>query len=194
MRASRRPALVAAGLSVLVVLDFLFVPFPLRELPRPKWIDALGRAPAGAVLNLPGGYRARAAEDMYLQTLHRRRLVGGYVSVTPRSVEDLLVKHPVLRLAFEGRPQIEADVRQGLERFLAEVEVAVVIVHLQRTRERLEALEAQHRGREESRLYDPERGIAARRLEEFRAALRELWGTPFHGDGDVEIYVRPQRN
>jgi len=178
-------------LSLLVALDMAWVPFPTRELPRPPWLAALEQAPSGLLLNVPGGHRARGALDLYLQTLHRRPLVGGYTSVLPEAMRERVATLPFLQMALEGRPQVNADVASSLKQVLDRLPVRVVAVHRDRERELLVRLRAQHAGSPRQRLYNPEKGMPAARLEATRATLRNLWGDPFYADAKTELFARP---
>jgi hypothetical protein len=193
---SRRPGALFGLLLLILAADYLWLPYPVREPPQPLWVAKLAAAPEGSLLDIPGGYRARAADDMYLQTLHGRPLAGGYVSVVPARIEERLAAYPALRVLFEGRPAPPEPgaepFEDGLERLLRELPIAAVAVHLDRVREDLEARRAAHRGTPRAVLYNPEKGMPRQALEEARAALRRLWGEPYHADAEVELYFRPR--
>lgn len=75
------------GLVLLILLFFEYLPSPLPQttLPIPKFAKVLEKLPTeGAVLDL---YSLHATE-LYLQTLHRKPIVFGYVSRLPRSVYE----------------------------------------------------------------------------------------------------------
>jgi len=178
------------GLLALLAVDYLWIPYPMRTLPQPDWTEEIKKAPPGLLLNIPGGYRARGADDLYLQTLHRRPLVGGYTSCIPPHMEERVQELPFLKLIFEGRPQVESAVAGGLKDVLRTLPVEVVVIHLGRERELLETLRKEHLGTWKARLYNPEKGTPRRILDETRAALRDLWGEPIYVDDEVEIYTR----
>jgi hypothetical protein len=185
---------LAGALLGAVVIDFLWVPYPLREMPRPSLTEAVRSLPAAIVLDIPGGHRARGAEDMYLQTLHGHPIAGGYVSCIPPSIERRVEELPLLRLIFEGRPDVrieEIDVEKEVARTLDTLGIGIAVVHLDRTREALEARAAAARGTAAERLHNPERGIAAEALERIREAIRKLWGPPVHADAGAEVFRRP---
>lgn len=171
----------------LVILDFLWLPYPLQEIARPKWIEQISSAPPGLLLDIPGGYRARGAEDMFYQALHHRPTVGGYSSCIPPSIEKRVEELPFLKLIFEGRPEVQVEIEGGLKQTLTQLPVGVVVVHLQRTRENLERLYHAGNGRQ----FNPEKGIAAETLKKIRAALRTLWGEPYYKDAEVELFGKP---
>ncbi|MBI4605824.1 MAG: hypothetical protein HY721_27980 [Planctomycetes bacterium] len=188
-----RGPLALAGAAALIAFDVLPVPYPMQPVPRPAWIEALAPAPPGLVLDLPGGHRARGAEDMHLQTLHGRPIAGGYASCVPAWMERRVKDLSLLELAFEGQPAVQVDVERGLAQVLEALPVQVLVLHLDRERERLERLAAQHRGTPLSRLFNPERGTAARTIAELRSAARKLWGPPVFADEAVEVHVRQRR-
>ena len=177
--------------AALIVLDYLGLPFPTRDLPRPAWADAVAREAPGLLLQIPSGYRARAAEDMYYQTIHGHPLVGGYASCTPPAMEKRIAELPYLKLIFEGRPQVDVRAEAGLEPVLRALPIQLVTVHRDRSRERLEAMRAAAQGSVESRRFNPEKGASATVIEAARAVLRRTWGSPIYADADVELYRRP---
>jgi hypothetical protein len=182
---------VAVAALAIVAIDFLAVPYPLRDVPRPRWVDVIDSAPPGAVLDIPGGYRARAAEDMYLQTLHGRPIIGGYVSVTPRTAAERLDEFPYLRVIFEGRPASTIPASEGLPPILERLDIGAVVLHASRIRERIEALAATERDPHRARIHNPEKGIPRTLFDAARRVLVERWGEPAYADGDVEIFFRP---
>lgn len=193
-RSGGRGLALAGALLGAVVVDFLWTPYLLRELPRPAWTEAVRSLPPAIVLDIPGGHRARGAEDMYLQTLHHHPIAGGYVSCIPPSVERRVAELPLLRLIFEGRPDVrieDLDVGAELARTLDALQAGIAVVHLDRTREALEARAALDRDAGAERLHNPERGIPAAALERIRAALRKHWGVPVHADAEAEVFRRP---
>jgi len=194
LRASSRPRLTAAVLLAALVVDFLWLPFPTREPPHPRWIERLDEAPPGVVLNVPGGHRARAADDMYLQTLHGRPIVGGYVSCSPPHVTEMLEEYPFLRTILEAERSpshrdLPAD--PGLGESLEGLDVAVVVVHKNRSREWLAARRAEVDDPLEKRRFNPEKGIRGTKIAEVALRLRKLWGEPRYADDEVEIFFRP---
>ncbi len=184
---------VAAG---LVMVDLMWLPFPMREVPNPPWLRALDGLPRNlAVLDIPTSHRARAAEDMLLQTHHGRPLASGYVSTRLRSVDLLLKRFPVLHQIFERYPKEDAFAGPSLVEAIREIGVGIVVVHLDRSVGRI--LERRENERREhptdlyrQRLHNPETGISPALLDRFRVELREAFGEPVYTDDDqVEIYL-----
>ncbi len=184
---------IIAGIALLVLADFAWIPFPTRELARPAWPQVVRRDYPGILLNVPGGYRARAAEDLYYQIAHDQPLIGGYTSCLLPEVAARVDAHPILRHLFEGRPQVDVDVSAELSPMLKALSVDTVVVHRKRTREHLEGARQRHAGTARARLYNPERGMPAAALDAVRSALTDVWGPPAYTDEDVEIYSRRER-
>ncbi len=181
-----RPWLLLA--SLLVLVDFAWLPFPLRTIPDPAWTRVVREDFPGLLLNIPGGYRARGAADMYLQTLHHQPLVGGYTSCVLPEIKNRVKALPFLAHVFEGRPTVTVDVREGLAAVLRELAVETVVVHLGRRRESLKEERDRRLGTPDARLYNPEKGMPTADLDAIRAALLERWGPPRYSDDAVEIY------
>ena len=174
-------------------------PYPMRELPQPEWTQEVAKAPEGALLNIPGGYRARAAEDMYLQTLHQRPITGGYVSVTPPHVKGLIERHPFLRSIFEAEhsrtyPKEPVPALEGLKKLFSDgsLGIGVVVLHKARISEDLEARQKLEKDPVKKRHLDKAKGNLRAKIEECGEALRKLWGEPSYSDDQVELYGRPR--
>ena len=189
--AGRRPRPLFAGLTFLLVLDLLWIPYPMREIPSPRWVEAIESCPSGLLLDIPGGYRGRNSQEMFLQTLHGRALVGGYTSCLPPYMQERVKELPFLQLVFEGRPKVDVGVEAGLRETLEKLPIGVVVLHLSLERERLEELRAAQSRSLDARLYNPEKGIPGATLRAIRESLERLWGPPRYSDESVLIFARP---
>ena len=199
LRSSTNPKRLLGIFFTIALLDFLWIPYPMRELPRPDWTQKVTKAPAGALLNIPGGYRARAAEDMYLQTLHQRPITGGYVSVTPPHAEGLLERHPFLRSIFEAEhsktyPKEPVPALRGLKELFSDgsLGIGVVVLHKARISEDLVAKQQLEKDPVKKRHLDKAKGNLRAKVDECGEALRKLWGEPLYSDDQVELYGRPR--
>jgi hypothetical protein len=93
-----------AALLALVFVDFWPQPLPLHHLETPPIYEQLARLPAGGLLEIPLGIRDSFGEEgridtnvMYFQSVHRKPIVGGYVSRIPPSVRQTFTDSPVLQ-------------------------------------------------------------------------------------------------
>jgi hypothetical protein len=87
-------------MPVILVLEFLWFPFPRVRTEVSEPIHALRDGPPGAVATIPltfgTTHRYLAMLDMLEQTAHRRPIVGGAPSRLPDRAERLLQEYPVL--------------------------------------------------------------------------------------------------
>lgn len=195
LRPERR-GLAVGVVALLMLMDFAWLPYPMRELPDPEWIAALSELPPElAVLDIPSSHRGAGSIDMYLQTLHQRPILGGAISVTPASTWRRLQAHPQLRRVFRPFGQDPMDgVRPSLAESVREIGSGLVVVHLDRTREHETELK-EELSRDASnflsrdRLYDPSHEIPEKQLSQIREELRSAFGPPVHRTSEVEIYL-----
>ncbi len=76
-----REAAVLALLLVIIAFEFLSVPFPTTPVrPVPDAVEDIGESRHHTVLNIPTSLNSHA---LYWQTVHEKRIIGGYVSRTP---------------------------------------------------------------------------------------------------------------
>jgi hypothetical protein len=190
-------AFVAAA-AALLVGDYLWLPYPTRELPRTDWISLYDSLPPDAiVLDLPSGFSPRAAEDMFLQTRHRRRIATGYLATRLKAADEALQRYPVLRQFLQRPRPKEAPAGPSLSQAIRELGIDAVVLHRDRTVTRI--LEARDRaGRERPhdlyrpRIHNPEIGVEEHELEAFRSELRASFGPPIaQAEGAIEIYRVP---
>jgi hypothetical protein len=83
----RWPAAAIGALLAVLLADFCTAPFPMHRLEMPAIYGRLTERPAGAVLELPLGFRDGFGEEgrfdpnvLYYQSLHGRPIAGGYIS------------------------------------------------------------------------------------------------------------------
>ena len=191
-----RRNVLGGAFALLLILDYVWLPYPTRELPRPEWIEWLTQQPADlAVLDISSSHRGSGGIDMYLQTLHQRPIVGGYVSADLKAVARRFRDYPQLRRVFRPLGGAEGGPKSpSLVESIRQLEAGLVVVHLRRTAES----EAQARLVETRnapnlpyrlRLYSPRQQMSADDLEEIRGELLDAFGSPVHHDSDVEIYL-----
>jgi len=94
----RRPSDARFALVLgLVSLDYLWLPYPMREV-RSSPLHALLRegGPPGAVIDIPFTVGPSAGRDMYGQMDHGRPIAGGYASVPVREDFRVIEGEPAL--------------------------------------------------------------------------------------------------
>ena len=192
---ARRGNLIAGALALLLLLDYAWLPYPTRELPRPAWVSAITKVPPDlTVLDITTSHRGPGGIDMYHQTLHQRPIVGGYISANLRSTARRFRRFPQLRRVF--KPLDEKDLtsaRPTLAESIRQLDTGIVVVHLERTRgDEAQAKKSESREAPNFtyriRLFDPNREMAVPRLQQIRRELQIAFGQPFYADDEVEIY------
>ena len=92
----RRTNAIFALLACGIFFEYLWAPFPVREVDLPAAYDALAEAPPGAVIDVPFFQRSRTAIDMVGQTRHGRPIVAGYLSTDAPETVAMLREEPAL--------------------------------------------------------------------------------------------------
>jgi hypothetical protein len=141
---SRHGLLVLAGASLVLAADYLPAPFPLTTLDHPGIYETLrDRRERGSVCELPLGIRDGFGEHgsfddrvLFYQTIHGRRLVGGFVARLPQAVTTAYEDDPLLSglLRLSEREGAVGAARQPPDRQLAaerlrEIGIAFVVLN-----------------------------------------------------------------
>jgi hypothetical protein len=102
---SRRTVIIAIGITGI---ELIGMPLRLTALNVPAMYEQLAAMPAGAVLDLPLGYRDGFGETgafderaMLFQTVHRHPIAGGFIARLPPHVRQRYVDDPVLSALIE---------------------------------------------------------------------------------------------
>jgi len=197
LRPERR-SITLGALAMLLLFDYAWLPYPMRELPRQNWLAALAELPPNlAVFDIPSSYRGGGSFDMYSQTLHERPILGGSISVNPPTTRRRFEAYPQLRRVFKPFRNGPGDAAYPrLARSISEIGADIVVVHLDRTRER-EAEARMSLSRDapnflfRDRQYDPRSEMSEAQLRNIRQELRDAFGPPIHQSDEVEIYLVP---
>jgi hypothetical protein len=141
---SRHGLLVLAGASLVLAADYLPAPFPLTTLDHPGIYETLRDRPErGSVCELPLGIRDGFGEHgsfddrvLFYQTIHGRRLAGGFVARLPQAVTTAYEDDPLLagllrlseRQGAVGASRPPPDRQLAAER-LREIGIAFVVLN-----------------------------------------------------------------
>jgi hypothetical protein len=114
----------------LVALDYLWLPYPLRERDASPLLARLREAgPPGAVIDIPFTVGPAAGSDMVAQTVHGRPIAGGYPSVPSPAILAALEREPALADLQGIQPKLARPVDR--ERLVA-LGFGVVLLHKDR--------------------------------------------------------------
>lgn len=84
-------------LSALVLLEYLWLPYPTRPLDLSPGLRAIADSPdRGAVLDVPFNGNGKTVRNMVAQTVHGRPIAGGYLSTVPPGPVAFLRAEPTL--------------------------------------------------------------------------------------------------
>jgi hypothetical protein len=123
----RRSGRLFLPLAVLLVLDFLRFPYPVRaDAPSPLYARLRDEAPAGAVLELPLAVGPASVAAMRAQTIHGRPIAGGYVSVLPGQALAAIRAEPALADVFGPEPPLARPLDRAR---LAALGFGVAVLH-----------------------------------------------------------------
>ena len=125
-----KPTLIAAGLAVLILLEYLSVPFPRTEPHVSAFYQQLAAEEAGVVVvEFPTG-RRRDKEYLYYQTIHGKPTVNGLVSRPPLAAERFFDEVPILSALRDNRP-FDWQERHVFAQLapLAEKNIRYIIIH-----------------------------------------------------------------
>jgi hypothetical protein len=119
-----------------IIFEYAPFPLPLGKLVVPKMYDQIASEEGDfALVELPRDYcyaQCQVSEYQYYQTVHRKKLIGGYVARNPSYALDFLYNTPVIReLNF---PELPPDIlRQNLSEvglsLLNYYDVRYIILH-----------------------------------------------------------------
>jgi hypothetical protein len=144
---SRHPRLLVAAIGALLLFELLPAPRTLHsaEIPEVYRIVAADPRPV-RVLSLPFGLRDGissrgnySASSQFYQTIHEKRLVGGYISRLPGGSVDRYRRNPTLRVLLrlsEGtpvEPELYEDALQNADRNLSRLEIGYVVIDATRS-------------------------------------------------------------
>jgi hypothetical protein len=84
--------------SFLIIFEFMIIPYPLHKVVVPEFYKQLAAEKEDyAIIEVPFNKDVFLLSDyMYYQTIHEKRLVGGYLSRTPEYAIEFIKNTPVI--------------------------------------------------------------------------------------------------
>jgi hypothetical protein len=137
-----RPRLLVACLAVLLIFELLPAPRPVFSAAVPEVHRVIHDDPRPVrVLNLPFGLKdglsergSYSARYQYFQTVHEKRLIGGYLSRLPDDAIPRYRRHPLIRVLLrlsEGRalePGMEEEALAAAPEFVHRMQLGYVVL------------------------------------------------------------------
>lgn len=119
-----------AVVLALVVLDYLWVPYPLRDDRLSPFYEELRRGgPGGAILDIPFTAGPSAGPDMRAQLIHGRPIAGGYPSVPIPATFEAIEREPALIDLYGLNPRLARPLDRARLRALG---FGIVLLHKDR--------------------------------------------------------------
>ena len=186
--ALRKPGdLKFALLGGLIFLEYLWAPYPIREIEISPLYSRLREAgQEGAILDIPFHQRNRTVPNLLAQTVHGRPIAGGYLSTIPPQALEAIETEPALK-DLAGVPKLERPIGRG--RLLA-LGFDTVVLHKDRTesyaKQRLDEVErGDLLGRKSALRLG---GIPDETMRRIRAELTQLCGEPQWEDARIAVF------
>ena len=126
--------------SSLILVEYLWLPYPIQRVELSPFYAELAASPReGAVLDIPFSANNRTVMNMVAQTVHERRIAGGYLSTRPPESIEAIRRDPVLS-QLEG---LDPKLSGALDReHLLALGFDTAILHKDRRRDEWERLRA----------------------------------------------------
>ena len=183
VRGDRRFLLIGG----LVVFDYLWLPYPIRQVDISPLYKQLAQADGdGAVLDIPFHQRNRTAHNLTAQTVHQRPIGGGYISTAPPAAEKVIRSEPALA-GLAGAPNLERPIDT---RRLAALGFDWVVLHKDRRESRRRELAARVAPSDvlEAKRVRRMGGMPDETFDEIRRQLGEQNGPPILEDDKIVVF------
>lgn len=120
--------------SCLVIFEFLAIPYLMSSSDVPSFYKEIGAEDEDfALLEVPMLWQS---DVMYYQTIHGKKLVGGYVSRTPENAIDFLIVTPLINDLLNFYPSDNDILNQNLTDFGSSIlnyyNIRYIILHTDR--------------------------------------------------------------
>jgi hypothetical protein len=175
-------------LSALILIEFLWLPYPLQNVElSPFYREMAASNRQGAVLDIPFTRGAKTVMNMVAQTVHGRRIAGGYLSTQPPEAVEAILRDPVLS-QLEG---LDPKLSGALDReHLLALGFDTAILHKDRRRQEWEAVEAAVGPRDLFRRKVVEHHVALsnERFDAIHAAFEAACGRPVFEDDEIIVF------
>ena len=184
----RKPSdLKFAVLGGLIFVEYLWAPYPIREVPiSPIHQQLHDSGQEGAILDIPFQQRNRTVSNLLAQTVHGRPIADGYLSTIPLRALEAIQTEPALK-DLAGVPKLERPIDR--DRLLA-LGFDTVVLHKDRAesyaKQRLDEVERRDLLGRKSALRLG--GIPDETMRRIRTELTQLCGEPQWEDEQIAVF------
>jgi hypothetical protein len=179
-------------LAGLLVLEYLWLPFPMRATGiSPIYQQLKASARQGAILDIPFNQRSRSSDDMMAQTVHERPIGGGYHSTYPPEPQRFIDQDPMLS-QLVGVPKLVRPIDRD---HLLELGFDTVVLHKHRLESYRRKL-LEHVERADITGYkfaSVSGGIPDETMNQIRSELTAACGPPAFEDDAIVVFDLTQR-
>jgi hypothetical protein len=174
--------------SSLILFEYLWLPYPIQRLELSPFYAELAASPRqGAVLDIPFSANNRTVMNMAAQTVHERRIAGGYLSTRPPESVEAIRRDPVLS-QLEG---LDPKLSGPLDReHLIALGFDTAILHKDRRRDEWERLRAavQQRDLLGRKILEHNAPLSNQAFDAIRAAFESACGPPVFEDESIVVF------
>jgi hypothetical protein len=174
--------------SSLILIEYLWLPYPIQRLElSPFYAQLAASERRGAVLDIPFSTNNRTVMNMVAQTVHERRIAGGYLSTRPPESVDAIRSDPVLS-QLEG---LDPKLTGALDRdHLVELGFDTAILHKDRRQDEWERVRAATDRRDllRRKIVAHNLPLSNQTFDAIRAAFEAACGPPVFEDDRVVVF------
>jgi len=186
MAMKRKTDMRFALLAALILLDYAWLPFPIRTVEISPIYEKLAAAGRRAIIDAPSMQRSRGAHNMVAQTVHERPIADGYLSTGAPKAEAFIAQDPALSDLI-GVPKLERPLDRD---HLLALGFDTFVLHKYRAdgyaRERDPLVPLHHIS--ERKYIGRLGGVPDDVMDRLRAELTACCGEPAFEDGKIVVF------
>ncbi len=180
------------SLLALILIEYLWLPFPLQRIELPAFYQALARSTRhGAVFDIPFTVNGLTVRNMIAQTVHGKPIAGGYLSTVPPGPLEAITSDPALSDLMGLDPRLERPIDV---RHLRELGFAVVIMHAEATNSYAAKKRADSDPKDlfQRKILGRAGGMKDEKYAAIRKELESQCGPPLYEDGEIVAFPIPE--
>lgn len=174
------------AIAGLILFEYLWLPFPMRETGISPLYEELRHSAQGAILHFPFNQRSRGADDMMAQTVHEHPIGGGYHSTYPPEPQRFIDQDPVLS-QLSGNPKLVRPIDGS---HLLDLGFSTVVLHKYRMDSYRDKLLAQVERSDITgeKFASGRGGVPDETMNQIRSELTAFCGPPIMEDDTIVVF------